>query len=403
MADGDRGNIVVPLNETDAVDGDPWELLATGRGVLVSWEPATRSAGGLAWGPALSGSGEFARGMGRLLSTAGVPRLLNQSKTLFHVELPTGATLQDLVPAVGGGYRGLTRGANKAITGQVRLVQAGSVAGAAGGLIATGPMIAMIGLAVGAEMLASYQQDRKLRAIQGGIDALRQRGHDDDSAVLESARRALAAGSAAVLDQAAIPQSLGLGSSTEQVRRLAIREGIWLDRVRAQLDDAAGKDPKSIDYGKMRKVLAGGSDGDHDYMLFGDRIGRLYQAVSLDSRAQVLTGAEAVLTNPSRTMEHLQRQLRLSLETNSQRQAEVTNLLWDLIERPIGFSFPNLPNTGKDVANLSRSLTALARASATLPAAPGILNGAQRQVLELVSTGTGDLEVQPAVVPAAAS
>src|SRR3954447_6048467 len=152
------GGAVVPIEPMSEgnLDGvDPWRLLAQGAGVLVTWDDLPNDRADY-WGPTLQATSALAQQLTTVATRASHSTLAGAS-TLFRVEVPTGATLQSLVPAVGGGFRGLVRaGESTKIAGQARLIP---VAGAAAGAgIAMGPLIGLVALSVGTEMLARHQQ-----------------------------------------------------------------------------------------------------------------------------------------------------------------------------------------------------------------------------------------------------
>lgn len=126
---------------------------------------------------------------------------------------------------------------------------------------------------------------------------------------------------------------------------------------------------------------------------FPRQIETLYRAVVLDSRALVLTSAEAALRSGDETLSHLQDRLRRSLQENAETQDRMRELLWRLSENPVTFSLPAMPNTGDRVARLDRALATLATAAARMPDAPAVLTSGNRQVLEICRSQDGTLRV----------
>src|SRR4051794_3012144 len=96
-----------PLEGSEASYADPWQLLAEGKGALVSWRPAGAGDGSTDWGSVLHGSSSFSKQLLAVAERAGGGDAVKVGTTLFRLELPTGQTLRDLVPAVGGGFRGV--------------------------------------------------------------------------------------------------------------------------------------------------------------------------------------------------------------------------------------------------------------------------------------------------------
>src|SRR4051794_37990482 len=101
------GGVVVPLQPTSEADleqVDPWQLLAQGAGVLVTWDnlPSDRPDSGA---PPLQATSALPQ---HLPPTA--PRASHSPRAgaspLSRVGVPPGATLKSLAPAVGGGFRG---------------------------------------------------------------------------------------------------------------------------------------------------------------------------------------------------------------------------------------------------------------------------------------------------------
>lgn len=119
----ETGAAVVPFSKRDTGGVDPWQLLAQGAGIRIDWSPWTGATSGRQWGPTLSATSAFARQLGAVTERAGAGAGA-AGKTLFRLELPTGQTVQNLVPAVGGGFRGLLRApGSPGIAGQARLTR----------------------------------------------------------------------------------------------------------------------------------------------------------------------------------------------------------------------------------------------------------------------------------------
>ncbi len=385
---------VLPLDpdEANVALTDPWRLLVEHRAMLVTWtESVERDPG--RWGPALQGSSALARQLGGIVEQAGQGRLVSTGAgTLFRLELPSGTTLQNLVPAVGGGFRGLVRsGGAPQIAGHVRLLPAVGAAGAVGAGVALGPLVALMALAVGSEMLARHQQDKKLKAIQGGVDALRHYQDETVVAQLDSAQQALELSSAAILDRSDVPSSIGLGAARDNLRVIKNRALGWLDGWEEGV--AHVKPGKTgIDYSLMRKLLAGKGNTEDSYKRFPRRVEWLYRALALDSRAIVLTGAEASMKRDL-SLSHLESQLRSGLNANADAQERLRRVLWELAAENIGYRPPSMPRTSSEVATLHRSLGALAIAASTMPDAPPLLNMRFQQITEVLRASDGTLRV----------
>ncbi|MGD9795338.1 MAG: hypothetical protein AB7V43_17870, partial [Acidimicrobiia bacterium] len=167
---------------------DPWRMLAEGTGMLVAWEPAPTNVA--SWGVPLSATSGLARQLATVVQRAGA-KLPATGETLFRVQLPAGQTVANLVPAIGGGFRSMTKVAGRSgFAGQAKLLPVAGAAGA-GAAVALGPLLAVIALSVGAEMLASHQQDAKLDANKDVVERLENHENDKNVAVLDSAEGVL--------------------------------------------------------------------------------------------------------------------------------------------------------------------------------------------------------------------
>src|SRR4051812_38315685 len=104
----DFGGAVVASSDSET-QGDPWKALASGNGMLVSWEPAPTSGSRPTWGQVLAPPTPFATQLAHVVERTALGGATTAGAQLFRVELPAGQVLQNLVPAVGGGFRGMTR------------------------------------------------------------------------------------------------------------------------------------------------------------------------------------------------------------------------------------------------------------------------------------------------------
>ena len=151
----------------------------------------------------------------------------------------------------------------------------------------------------------------------------------------------------------------------------------------------------------MREVL-GGSDGGDRYQHFPVRVATLYRALTLDSRALILTGAEATLRHPGESMLHLQAGLRDALDKNAAAQERLRTVLWQLAEAPITVPYlTSRASTERAVKRLDRTLAQLAASASKLPDAPGLVTTGNRQVLELLRKPDGSVRVLQPPTPAA--
>jgi hypothetical protein len=351
--------------------------------VLVTWSQAPERNPDT-WGGVLRGTSALSSELSTILSRAGASAA--QSGTiLFRLELPTGATIRDLVPAVGGGFRGLVRDGS-GIAGHARLIAAGGGGAAAG--VALGPLLALMAVTVGAEMLARHQQGKKLTQLREGIAALRRIDDETMDAQLDSVEEALALSSAALVDRVLVPSSIGLGLTVDNLRVIKQRGLSWLNRWET---GAAKEIPETggLAVEKMQALLAG-ADPQKDLRRFPQQVARLYRALTLDSRALVVTDAEAALGNPDESLTHLRNRLSVRLRQNAETQQRLQDLLWRLAEPPITYRFPW---QGGDAIALDRDLATLAANVSRLPNAPGLLTPGNRQVLEVLRRPDGTTHV----------
>ena len=195
--------VVVPLVSITSEPGteDMLRMLLNREALLISRAPA--SAQGASSGLVAQSTGAFAKAISQAAGQLG--RSSGSVEGLYRVIMPTGSVARDLVPAVGGGFRGIARAAGSTkITGQVRLVPA--VAGA-GATVAAGPLIATVGLAVAGEMLAQHQMNKKLDGIKNALVGIETRANDHDRSVLSTAAQQAGKVASYLLDQAHIQRS----------------------------------------------------------------------------------------------------------------------------------------------------------------------------------------------------
>ncbi|MDT0213915.1 hypothetical protein Q9R29_08445 [Rothia sp. ARF10] len=387
--DRPNGAVVSLVGEGESTAFDPWMLLATQRAALVTWAPkASEDSHG--WGPELSSTSQLAQQLMAIISRAGASPAILNGPAIFTLELPTGSTLQHLVPALGGGYRGMVRGA-RGISGHARLVPVSGAGVGAGAAFAIGPLVALVALAVGAEMLARHQQDQRLRRLELGIKRLEQADQERTAAELGAASEALELGRAALVDRIAIPSSVGLGAARNNLRDIRNRAVAWLEEWEREAGNLPAPVEMHVPLQRMDALVSGAS-GSID--AFPVRVATLFHALCLDSRATLLTSVEAALANPNVELPSLEAQLQSALATNTETQDRLRALLWRLAERPIFTPFlTSKGSTEAKAYRLSGTLAKLAEAAARTPDAPGILNDSGRQILELHRQPDGSLRI----------
>ncbi|MGN7246940.1 hypothetical protein ACTHQ1_04305 [Janibacter anophelis] len=314
MADQAPTDKVVHIFPTVEVDAhaDPWELLHSGRGIAVEELSRVASRKGTVY-PATS---SFARGLQPVLDLAE-----STGGKLFRVELPTGSTIDQLVPALGGGYRGMVRGAGKGISGHARLVPVGMTT-------AKAAKMGVLAVAVAADYLAQQELNAKLDSIQRGVDHLVERSYADDRALLSVAAATIVEAQAAIVGEHAPSVSLGLDSTASDLRRFVEREREWaqgLARAAAKIDQL-GKEGKLETDGvpvDLFEQLIGVEDLKATPWRFAEKVTNYYRALVLDSHLAVLATAEATLGSGRGDLTEFQRVLERRLRVNAIRQEEL--------------------------------------------------------------------------------
>lgn len=396
----DVTGVVVPvsgaLGEVPQLPGDPWTMLADGTGMLIQWRPLAPADAGPAWGPVLKPGSAFAQQLLNVVDQAGARSTVSAGATLFRVEVPTGQTLQQLVPAVGGGFRGMTRATGSAkVAGHARLVPV--TGAAAGGGLAIGPLMGLMALSVGTEMLARYEQDRKLQAILEAAQGVQRHLQQQIHAELKTAEQALEAAAAAILDQVSVPQGVGLSSAVTGLRNVRNQALNWLDQWEERVS-ALPTDGNGVSLSQLHKALDVGLGGPES---FPAQITVLYRALVLESRAQVVTAAEAALANPGQTLRNLEASIQQRLDANTAAQERLRELLLTLIEHPVTLGLPTRPATSRKAAQTERLIARLTHAMVKTSDAPPVLTAENRQVLEAVRREDGTVSIlQPRMATA---
>lgn len=385
------------LDETSEKHLDPWQLLARGQGALVSWERMRESSSGQSWERVLQPGSAFAKHLVTVAEKAGARRALDAGNTLFRLELPTGQTLRNLVRAVGGGFRGTTRAAGSSkINGQARLIPV-SGAAAVGGL-ALGPLVGLMALSIGTEMIAQRQQDQMLKAIQRAVEGLEKHEQGKLTARLTTAQQALQAADAAILDQVTIPQGVGLAPAVNGLRDVKNQALGWLQHWEERVQ-ALSRGETGVDYDDVKKALDVGLGGP---AAFPSHVQVLYRAIALDSWAQVLTASEAAVLNPGQTLAHLQAVLQERLDENAAVIHRLRQLLLTLKEAPLTVGVMSWPGTGGEAARLDGTLGRLTHALVDADPPVPVLNAANQQVLEAVREVDGTVRIVTPKTEAAA-
>lgn len=376
-------HVVLPISAShDAVvatSDEAWRLLAEERGILVTLAPGNISGEG--WGPLLAGTSGLARNLLTVADRAG--RSASMASNFFRVEVPAGQTIQQLMPAVGGGFRGMTRNAT-GISSHARLVPVSGTAVGAG--IALGPLVGLMALSVGAEMLARHQQDQQLKAIRRGVEALEKHALQELVAKLEVAEQALNAASAAVLDEIRIPQGVGYGPAVNGLRQVRHQGLGWLDTWEERFG-ALAKKTKAVDHTDVVKAMGTHDVGGH--RAFAHRVALLYRSVVLDSRARMLTRVEAGLEDPTKDLANFARDTEQGLKDNAEILARLRVMLFDASHLAITTSYFASSSVEKDVVRFHQTFAALARGMSEFGSTPAVMSPQNRIVLELAQSADG--------------
>jgi hypothetical protein len=370
-------------------------MLAEGTGMLVSWEPAP--SGLSTWGAPLSATSSLARHLTTVVQNAGT-KLPSTGETLVRIQLPAGQTIADLIPAVGGGLRGMTRAAGSSkIAAHARLFPVGGVAGgAAGGVAAAplGPLLAVIALSVGAEMLATHQLHAKLDGIKEVVDRLEHHEVDKIVAALDSAESVLQDSMAALLDKLDVPEAIGLGSTANSVKEIKALALNWLrkwERVADRFDGGQRVDIEDLK-DELAKTAIGGFDA------FGTLVQLAYRALAVDSRVHVVAMAEATLQRPGESFEHFERSIQRRLVDNSVDLERVARLVRRLASMRLTVNVARIDKRN-ELSTVQARLVRLAFALGDAPSLPPMLTPDQRLSIEAVRRADGTilvLEPRPA-------
>lgn len=332
------------------------------------------------------GSGAFAKAIGQAIGNAGRS---TSTDGLYRVVLPTGAVARDLVPAVGGGVRGIVRAAGSTkVAGHVRLVPAAAGTGAA---LAAGPLVATVGLAIAAEMLAQHQMNKKLDAIKGAVIDLKARMDDQERSVLTTASQQARKVAGYLLDQAQIPS---ISSAAHAFGELDTLTNAYIDRLDRWSATAAKYQGLDRVYGPdlMRGLVGKRVNQAQE---FEQLVLQTYEALALRARVVVLEKVAAEFSNGDRSLPHVENVLRDELAALADRQTQLVRLLDDLNVIQIDASRVPIPIAGKTTLGARTSFGRLARALHTAPDSLPVLNESDQTVLELASVKEGMSIVAP--------
>lgn len=361
-------------------------MLLNREAVLIQRDPpsATPAVSGMV----AQGTGAFAKAVSQAAGQLG--RAAGSNEGLYRVIMPTGSVARDLVPAVGGGFRGLVRGAGSTkIAGQVRLVPA--VAGV-GATAAAGPLIATVGLAVAGEMLAQHQINKKLDGIKNAVVGLTNLAQDQEQSVLLTASQQSRKVAGYLLDQAHMP---GISPAAHAFGELDTLTNRYLARLDRWLDVAATHARSERVYTPdLLAALVGKRES--PTREFERNVAQTYEALALRARVIVLEKVAAEHSNPDRSLTHVESVLRGELATIAERQAQLVGLLDDLSVMQIDASKVPVAFAGKGTLEARTTFARLARALHASPDAVPVLDDSDQTVLELSPSSGGLSVVAPA-------
>jgi hypothetical protein len=341
-------------------------------------------------GPTVHATSEFARCFLAARTAAG-GAVTGGGDALFRLELPTGQALSDLVPAVGGGLRGLVRGADGRFAGQVRLMPA--AAGVSG--VAAGIALGVGALAVGAQMYYQAQLTATLAQIRRSGATVEQHLLHEMTARVDAAEEALVRATALLLDRADAPLAAGLDSaqgSLSEAKHIALQ---WLEGWEKAVTDLS-PGPQGRPWAGLKKVLDTGPGGREG---FAARVVLLRRALGVDALWQLMSRSQAALSQPENPLEHFTAQVSDHLQMITGFQERLGEVVWSLAEHPVYTSVTSLPAEWRSAARTHRELITVARALTTPSYSVPLLSRHGFQVLEGVQRADGSVRL---ILPAAA-
>jgi hypothetical protein len=342
---------------------------------------AAKPAESTSTGMVAPASGAFAKAISQAIGQAGRAA---SNDGLYTVILPSGSVARDLVPAVGGGFRGIARAAGSTkIAGHVRLVPA--AAAGTGATVAAGPLIATVSLAVAGEMLAQYQMNKKLDAIKNAVAGIQFRMDEDERSVLMTAEQQAGRVAGYLLDQAVVPHISSVSHAFGELDNLTNKYIRRLDRWLEVAEKHQGSDRV---YGPaLMKELV--DNRDNPVREFEQMVTQTYQALALRARVVVLEKIAAEFSNADRPLPHVEKVLRDQLSGLAKRQEQLVGLLDDLNVLQIDSSKVPVAFAGKGTLEARTSFGRLARALHSTPDSLPLLTESDQSVLELAPSAEG--------------
>lgn|GEM_PF-2008369 len=385
--DSQREVVVVPLAPLEAEPSTEvmLRMLLDREALAIERVPqATRS---ISTGLVAHGAGAFAKAIGQAVNQFG--RSAGSTEVLYRAVLPTGAVARELVPAIGGGYRGLVRGIGTTkIAGQARFLP---VVAGGGATLAAGPLIATVGLALAGEMLAQHQINKKLDVIGQAVEGLHRHIEAEERAVLTTADQEARKVAGYLLDQAKLPRISAASHAFAELTSLANKNIEQLDSWSDTVSEY--RDSDRVNGSRLMKELVGRTD--HPLPRFERMVAQTYESIALRARVVVLEKVAAEFSNPDRSLSHVEQLLRKELGSLADRQAQLVGVLDDLNAMQIDGSKVPIRMAGRQTIGMRTSFGRLARAIHALPDGIPLLTDTDRAVLDLTSGPDGLAVVTP--------
>jgi hypothetical protein len=329
-------------------------------------------------------SGAFAKAVGQAVQQIG---RTPATDGLYRVILPNGSLARDLVPAVGGGFRGMVRTAGtQGFTGQVRLIPAAAGGAAA---IAAGPLIATVGLAVAGELLAQHQMNKKLDSIRSAVQGITLQLSAQNKATLKTAEQQAQKVAGYLLDRAQLPAINSASVAFGELNSLTNQQIDRLDHWRGVAADLA--DSKRVSATDLMTRLV----GKHDDPIgeFEQAVSHTYESLALNARVVVLEKIASEFSNPERSLPHVEEVLRRELAALAERQTQLANVLDDLSSLQIDGG--RVRPAGKQTIGVRTSFGRLSRAIHSMPDGIPMLTQSDRTVIELAPGPDGLSVIAP--------
>ena len=378
--------VIVPLVPTTSEPSTEamLRMLVNREALLVDHVPAAAKSSPS--GMVAQGSGAFAKAISQVTAQFSHAEVY---QGLYRAITPTGAVTRDLVPAVGGGFRGLVRGAGSTkIAGHARLIPAAAGSGA---VLAAGPLIATVALAVSAEMLAQHQTNKKLASISNALTDLQDRADQNERSILATADRQASKVAGYLLDQASIPS---ISSAAHAFGELDTLTNSYINRL-SRWSHVAAKNANAdrVYAPDLLKELVGKRD--NPVIDFERMVAQTYEALALRARVVVMEKVASEFTNPNRSLTHVESLLRSELSDPADHRTQLVRLLEDLSVMQLESSAVPVACAGKGTLTARTSFSRMARVLNSAPDGIPLLSESDQTVLELEPASGGMKVVKP--------